>query len=517
MAIGPSAGKASSSGGHAVVVGAGLGGLVAALLLAARGMAVTIVDRAPGVGGRLRPTPLDDVSIDAGPSTCIRPDLFDALFDEAAIDRAMRPDFRRCDVIARHAWNHRDRLDLLADPDRMRDAIARFSGPGDARGYDAFRAEARACFETLGAPALARDVAGDLPPPRFDLAAMSTLLGGGSRERLWRALGRHFGDPRLRQLFARSATALGSSPWRAPAAIMLASHLEEQGVWTIGGGEARLVALIEAAARVRGVTFMTDADCRAIEIGTEGATGVRLNGGGYIAADAVVCATDTGALADGWFGEDACTAVPAIQPGDRSLSAVSWAFTARTGGMPLARGNVFLPRDSVAEFRDVLAGWLPEEPTVMLDALDRGDDTQPGDIGRERLRMTIHAPAEAEGRSLSAAELRAGESMALRRLAACGVQLVDCSEVVMTTPADLASRYPGTGGALHGRAMHGWSSVLRRPGPRTRIPRLYVAGATADPGPGLTQTMLSGRYAADSVIADRGHDAWTPPLRRALA
>jgi phytoene dehydrogenase-like protein len=54
--------------------------------------------------------------------------------------------------------------------------------------------------------------------------------------RLWRTLGRHFTDPRLRQLFGRYATYCGGSPWLAPATLMLVAHVEQNGVWSVRGG-----------------------------------------------------------------------------------------------------------------------------------------------------------------------------------------------------------------------------------------------------------------------------------------
>jgi phytoene dehydrogenase-like protein len=66
------------------------------------------------------------------------------------------------------------------------------------------------------------------------------LLGIRPFSTLWRALGDHFRDPRLRQLFGRYATYCGSSPYQAPATLMLVAHVEQSGVWLIEGGMHRL-------------------------------------------------------------------------------------------------------------------------------------------------------------------------------------------------------------------------------------------------------------------------------------
>ena len=71
---------------------------------------------------------------------------------------------------------------------------------------------------------------------------------------LWKALGEHFRDPRLRQLFGRYATYSGSSPFQAPATLMLIAHVEQQGVWLVEGGMVRLAQAMSALATSLGAT-----------------------------------------------------------------------------------------------------------------------------------------------------------------------------------------------------------------------------------------------------------------------
>ena len=71
-----------------------------------------------------------------------------------------------------------------------------------------------------------------------------------------------------------------------------------------------------------------------------------------------------------------------------------------------------------------------------------------------------------------------------------------------TTPSDYDRLFPGTGGALYGRASHGWMASFTRPGSRSRIPGLYLAGGSVHPGPGVPMAALSGRLAAESLIQD---------------
>ena len=106
---------------------------------------------------------------------------------------------------------------------------------------------------------------------------------------LWRALARHFHDPRLQQLFGRYATYCGSSPCAAPATLMLVAQVELDGVWSVDGGmHARRAGLRRAGAAARRDASATPAPASASWSSGGRVRGVRLAGGEELAADSVV-------------------------------------------------------------------------------------------------------------------------------------------------------------------------------------------------------------------------------------
>lgn len=485
------------------VIGAGIGGLTAAIELAARGCSVTVLERAAQPGGKMREVAVGTVRLDAGPTVLTLRGIFDAIFAAAgaSLDTAVR--LRPLDVLARHAWDAGGRLDLFADRARSAEAIAAFAGPAEGRRYLEFCTQAKRVFETLDAPFIRADrpsllgLAGAFGPRR-----LGQLVQINPFESMWRALGRHFHDPRLQQLFGRYATYVGSSPFLAPATLMLVAHVEQAGVWQVEGGMHRLAAAMAKLATSRGAEIRYGADVLEITLARRAVTGVRLASGEQLPADAVIFNGDCAALATGRLGPAVTAAVPA--PATRSLSAVTWLIEAECSGFPLHHHNVFFSRDYEAEFADLFRHRrLPKAPTVYVCAQDRGLGDGPI-LGRERLFCLVNAPATGDTRPPSDRDIEACTADAFALLERCGLRMSRTPERTrMATPMDFERLFPATGGALYGQASHGWKASFERPGVRTRIAGLYLAGGSVHPGAGVPMAALSGRMAAAALMADR--------------
>lgn len=488
------------------VIGAGVGGLVAALELAHRGLSVRVLERAARAGGKLRVEELGGESIDAGPTVFTMRWVFEQLCDDIGESLDGHLTLQPAERLARHVWPGGATFDLFADIDRSADAVGALAGAGEARRFLRFCNDTREIYSALERPFIraSRPSIGRLLLDS-GFGGLGGLMGIRPFARMTRVLSKQFKDPRLRQLFGRYATYCGSSPHLAPATLLLVAHVEQEGVWFVEGGMRRLVDCLVRLAEKRGVVFEYSAEVQAITVERGRVAAVGLEDGRRIVTNHVVVNADVAALADGLFGRPVSRAVSAVPRSSRSLSALTWAMRTRTGGFPLVRHNVFFSDRPGSEFHDIFGGYrLPAAPTVYVCAQDRGDRDL-GTDGPERLLCLVNAPAIGDVRPLGRSEVERCERVSFGLLEACGLQLPGGpANSVLTTPADFARRFPATGGALYGRASHGWKAAFQRPGARTPVPGLYLAGGSTHPGPGVPMAAISGRHAAACLMDDLG-------------
>ncbi len=189
---------------------------------------------------------------------------------------------------------------------------------------------------------------------------------------------------------------------------------------------------------------------------------------------------------------------------------MTWAMHARTTGFPLVRHNVFFNADYRSEFTDIFQhGRLPREGTVYVCAQDRDDSgrlpTTDGDASAERperLLCLVNAPAHGDTTPPDPSEIEACEQTHFALMQRSGLTIDrQPHNTVLTTPADFHWLFPATGGALYGQASNGWMGVFQRPQAASRLPGLYLAGGSVHPGPGVPMAAMSGRLAAEALMA----------------
>ncbi len=497
-------GVMDQGGEKVVVIGAGMGGLAAAIRLAGSGQNVTLIDAAAGPGGKMRTMPSDAGPVDAGPTVLTLRAVFDDLFALAGERLDDHLTLLPQPLLARHWWPDGSRLDLFRDVDASADAIAAFAGPAEAAGFRRFHNATAALYAAFEAPVMLA--------PRPDV--MAILKAAVTSPRLWPALmpgvsldrfvGRYFRDPRLRQLFGRYATYVGGRPSHSPAVLALIWQAEARGVWAVQGGMHRLAQALAGLAERQGVTLRYDTMVSRILRQGGRVSGVQLADGSNLVCGHVVFNGDPAALTAGFLGDGVKSALPRKATQPRSLSAQVWSFAAALGG-PIARDlvhhNVFFSSDPALEFGPIGKGHLPDEPTVYLCAEDRTKKTFPA--GKERIEIVLNAPAIAHGGTQDPEEALHCRTKTLQLLRRIGLTFETAPDPsALTTPRHLAQMFPGSMGAIYGRSPEGILASFQRPTARTGLPGLYLAGGGCHPGAGVPMAALSGKHAAEAMISD---------------
>jgi len=489
---------------HAIVIGAGAGGLSASIDLARAGFQVTLLERGNAPGGKMHTRAVDDREVDGGPTVLTMRSIFEQLFADAGACLNDRLTLLESPIIARHAWSHGGVLDLYPDAQRSRQSIEDFAGTDNAAGFERFYSQSARIHQTLSETFMTASK----PDPVTLVGRVlrqhhpSSLMAARPAPNLWRALGGFFSDERLRQLFARYATYVGSSPLSTPATLMLIAHVELEGVWLVDGGMHRLAAAMADLGRELGIDLHLNTHVSEVLVRGGKACGVRLEDGTSLPADVVVFNGDTNALATGQLGNEAMRAVKPRSVEQRGLSALTWCIKGSSSGFGLDHHNVFFESDYPSEFNTLFEKRnVPSKPTVYLCAQDRGPN---GSLnGSERLLMLVNAPADGDRQSWSEDDVARTRDNALAVLERCGLNLgFRDSDCVSTTPNDWHGRFPGSGGSLYGGASHGIWSSFTRPGARSRLKGLYLSGGSVHPGPGVPMATLSGRLAASAVVRD---------------
>lgn len=480
------------------VIGAGIGGLAAAIRLAAAGRAVTLFEAAPTPGGKARSLPGPTGPVDAGPTVLTLRDVFDDLFAVSGAALGDCVTLTALPVLARHFWDDGSRLDLYPDPEANARAIRAFAGPRAEEQFRAFARHAaslRAAFESavMRAP---RPLPGAiLRAALANPALWPALMPGRS---LAADLRMRLDDARLRQLLGRYATYVGGSPQVAPAVLSLIWQVEESGVWAVRGGISALARALADRAQALGVDIRLNTPIARLMTDGSRMIGVQPRGGAALACAAVVFNGDPAALGGGLLGPDLARALPRRATHPRSLSARVWAFAARPSGPDLAYHNVFFAASETDEFAPLARGETPAQPSIYVCAQDRAG--APPD-GAERFEMILNAPPLPH----QPEDFDTCRQRTFDRLSRFGLSFDQLpGPGALTLPQDFASLFPGSAGSLYGRSPAGVMATMLRPGAQSRIPGLYLAGGGAHPGAGVPMAALSGRFAAEAVMRDLG-------------
>lgn len=499
---------------RAVVIGAGVGGLSAAIWLRQAGWQVTICEQNDAVGGKMGritlPTAAAEYEFDTGPSVITMRPVFEELF--AAAGRRLEDylDLLPVDPLTRYFFRDGTVLDVSADPAVMDARLTTFAGADDAAGYRRYLAYARRIHDITAPVFIYND-----PPtlrriartPLRDMPAVDPLrtMDGAIRS--------FVRDPRLRQLLGRFATYVGASPYQAPATLNVIAHVElADGVWYPRGGIYQIALALRRLAADLGVEIVTGTPVRRIVVRDGRAAGV-VTDAGTLDADAVIANVDVATVYEKLLPPGAVSPrkVRRLTTTETSCSGFILLLGIDRAFPQLAHHNIFFsdPAAYAAEFDDIFKrGLPPTDPTIYVSITGK-TDTDRIAPGHENWFVLVNAPPVGPAPTGDAfdwtTQADAYRETVLDRLRdSFGLDVRPHIRARhMITPLDLERLTGARRGALYGMGSNDKFNALRRPHNRASdLPGLYFAGGTTHPGGGVPMVTLSGKVAASLVLRD---------------
>ena len=479
-----------------VVVGAGLGGLSAALRLAGGGREVTVLEREPVPGGRAGRLELAGYSFDTGPTVLTMPDLIADALDAVGERLEDWLDLRPVDPLYRAFYPDGSSLDVKADPEAMAAEVERVCGPAEAAGYRRFAGYVSRLYQAEMRTFIDRNLDSPLSLLGPDLARLVALRGFG---RLAPAVARYLKDPRTQRVFTFQAMYAGLAPHDALAVYAIIAYMDSvAGVYFPTSGLHAVPRALAGAAEKHGVRFRYGTAAERVEVRGGRATAVVTTTGERIPADVVV------------LNPDLPTAYRELLPAgcaprrlDRLryspscvvLHAGSTAAYTRTAHHNIHFGRAW--RTTFAELID--RGELMSDPSILVTNPTRSD---PGlaPAGRQSYYVLAPVPHLGAGIDWRTVGPRYRDELVAtleqRGYAGFGTG-IEVERFV--TPADWAASGLASGAPFASAHTFLQTGPFRPRMLAHGLENVVFTGSGTQPGVGVPMVLLSGRLAAERV------------------
>ncbi len=485
-----------------LVIGAGIGGIVAATHLAQHGFNVTVVEKNSHAGGRCDRISRDGHHFDTGPTLLVMPLLYEAEFQALGSSMHELLDLQRVDPTYHLVFDDGSQLALTSDMQSMQEQLEKFE-PGSFDGLLRYLTEGHRHYH-LG---IERLVNRDFRKASefFALKNIPLLTQLKPLVNHYKNMSAYFDDERLKSAFTFQDVYMGLSPFEAPATFSLMPYSElAHGVWYPRGGMYSVVEALMKLARESGVEFIFDASVERVDVNSTHARALILENGQRLEADALLANADLPYIYNDLLPDKDTAKSMARKRFSCSVISFFWGFDKKYES--LAPHTLFLAHDYRENFKSIIDDLgLPENPSIYVHAPARLDPSMAPD-GEDTVIGIVPVGHMSENGDQDWAAVRdEARQHVFRRLASFGITDLESHMKFETnfTPLSWRKRYNLMKGSTHGLCHNITQLGYFRPSNKhPRYDNLYFTGASTHPGTGMPTAMISGRLSAQRIMDD---------------
>ncbi|MGD1978449.1 MAG: phytoene desaturase family protein [Akkermansiaceae bacterium] len=488
------------------VIGAGLGGLSAAISLRAAGYDVEVFEKNERIGGKLNLLEKDGYTFDLGPSIFTLPQFFEDLFARAG--RKME-DYVQLDAVTPHWRNFFEdgtAIDLYQEDGPMKAELEKL--PGDLETHwkelQDFLSYAREQYEVVNHGYFEKGLDNLW---EFIRHYGFKLLGGtiDYKSTMASSIAKRLSDPKMRLIFEYFIKYVGSSALQAPGYMNLMPIIQfDYGLWYVRGGMYELANGLGELMEELEIPVHLGADVSAISKSGKTVTGLQLADGKSHDADIVVSNMEVIPAYQKLLGEPKNFTKKLDRKFAPACSGIVLHLGTDKPFPQLAHHNFFFSENQHKHFETVFEkGNLPEDPTLYVVAPTRTDPTKAPE-GGDNIKILPHIPPLRPDSGVTHEDYVALKERCLDKMERCGITGLRDSIVVedLLTPVDIEKMYRSNRGSIYG-VVTDWKRNygFKAPKTSTRYQNLYFTGGSTNPGGGMPMVILSGQKCADRIIA----------------
>ena len=487
-----------------IVIGAGIGGMTSALLLASKGYDITIIEKNNTAGGRMRRIYHNECVFDAGPSLITMPFILQDFIQSLGSGKQLSDyiDLLPIHPICHYKWSDLSSIDFYTDKKSMHKALQEFSGTDSIQEFELYLAHAQKVYSATKDVFLFNPFDGFL---EFFKTKNLPLLPQLPLLRFTKGFHDHnasyFSDKKLIQLFDRFATYNGSSPYKAPATLMVIPYIEwNYGGWYPKGGIYSIAETYLQLCNELGISIIYDTEVKKIHCNNGRAETVETSSGTLLKADYIISNSDVYHTRTKLLGRNS-EKLP-----DLSSSGFVILLAMKKNPFSMKHHTVLFSDDYQREFHEIFMEEIPPQNMTVYISVSSITDASQAQGEKENWFILVNTPSNSLNMQWNNDEQHFYAEKIFKQIDKYYPEFeayID-GEPRYISPKHFSEDFNATGGSLYGSSSNSMFSAFLRPKNRdTKIKNLFYCGGSSHPGGGIPLVILSGQFAAKAIMESK--------------